>query len=310
MTKLNNILKLAVVLNILMLSACKDAPTTQSVGLPPYSATALKANFKMHLGNEANVIEKLTTSSLESKPVKPEDYKNVIVNIDHIELLLSGGGKAARVITNKNFGALDLMALSRGLPLPLTEFNIPDGVKIHQIRLILKNEGNLIVTLDDVQHDLKTPSAQKSGLKIIINEPIEFEAPFTYSFLIDFNAAKSIVAQGNGGFLLKPVIKLATVLKIPFTVDDNIVDVEEGYEDVVLIDDVVTVIDEEIPGVEETTTEPVVDPVTDPVTVVEPSPTDTNVYDFSTIDINDPTTWPDGITPEELDAYFGLVGLQ
>ncbi len=56
---------------------------------------------------------------------------------------------------------------------------------------------------------LATPSAQQSGLKIQINENLE--PGILYEFMLDFDVDKSIVAQGNGGYSLKPVIRATTV---------------------------------------------------------------------------------------------------
>jgi hypothetical protein len=56
---------------------------------------------------------------------------------------------------------------------------------------------------------LNTPSAQQSGLKIQINETLE--AGIFYEFILDFDVDDSIVAMGNGGYNLHPVIRANTV---------------------------------------------------------------------------------------------------
>ncbi|SHO62056.1 DUF4382 domain-containing protein [Algoriphagus zhangzhouensis] len=76
--------------------------------------------------------------------------------------------------------------------------------EIDQIRLILGT--NNYVVKDGVESDLKTPSAQQSGLKIKIDQ--ELEAGQTYDLIIDFDVAKSIVVAGNSGNInLKPVLR-------------------------------------------------------------------------------------------------------
>jgi len=79
-----------------------------------------------------------------------------------------------------------------------------DEGEIDQLRLILGT--NNYVVKDGVESDLKTPSAQQSGLKIKIDQ--ELEAGQTYDLIIDFDVAKSIVVAGNSGNInLKPVLR-------------------------------------------------------------------------------------------------------
>lgn len=62
--------------------------------------------------------------------------------------------------------------------------------------------------IDSVLYDLKTPSAQQSGLKLNVQE--EIIAGEAYAYVIDFVVEKSIVETGNGKYILKPVIKVFT----------------------------------------------------------------------------------------------------
>ena len=71
--------------------------------------------------------------------------------------------------------------------------------EISQVRLVLGDENSIMV--DSVLHDLKTPSAQQSGLKINIHANIADLDE--YNLLIDFDAEKSVVEQGNGNYLFK-----------------------------------------------------------------------------------------------------------
>ncbi|HSN08152.1 MAG TPA: DUF4382 domain-containing protein, partial [Hanamia sp.] len=77
--------------------------------------------------------------------------------------------------------------------------------KVSQIRLLL-GETNQIVLEDGSTVDLKTPSAQQSGLKL--NVDAELQAGIPYALVLDFDAARSIVKAGNSGqYILKPVIR-------------------------------------------------------------------------------------------------------
>ncbi|WP_413586854.1 DUF4382 domain-containing protein [Bdellovibrio sp. HCB274] len=149
--------------------------------------------------------------SLVDAPNK--DIKSVVVDIDHLEVLVAGASKAGRLQLAKGLGPVDLLQLQNGVSLPLQSIVAPDGLQIQQIRLILKESGHYIVKSDDSVCELKTPSAQKTGIKIILTNKVQFEAGHQYNVTVDFDANKSVVLQGNGGCLLKPVLKLLSVTK-------------------------------------------------------------------------------------------------
>lgn len=127
---------------------------------------------------------------------------------------MSKGGKWGRLIIGENLGPVDLLKYKDNVLLPIADVDVPNGVSAHQVRLVLKAEGNMIVKDDDSVCALQTPSAQKTGVKIIFGKPVAFESGFAYSMVVDFDAEKSIVLQGNGGCLLKPVIKMKSTTRI------------------------------------------------------------------------------------------------
>lgn len=148
-----------------------------------------------------------------------EELKSVFVNIDHMEVVVAGSGKAGRLTLAQDLGMVDLLTLQNGVTLPLKDVVAPAGLQIQQIRLVLKNDGHYIVKSDDSTCELKTPSAQKTGVKIILTNKVQFEAGHQYSIVVDFDAKKSVVLQGNGGCLLKPVLKLKSAYKSPIVAE-------------------------------------------------------------------------------------------
>lgn len=87
--------------------------------------------------------------------------------------------------------------------------SIPSG-HITQMRLVLGD--NNYVVIGESPFDLKTPSAQQSGLKINLNST--FEEGNTYEIILDFDADRSIVTTGNGKYILKPVIKVVSITEV------------------------------------------------------------------------------------------------
>lgn len=188
-------------------------------------------------------------AKLESYPVKPatlrinltdapiDDIKEVNVNVKQIELNMSGLTQRAKVVVGQDFGMVDLLTLRNGTLLPVHDLEIPveASITLHQIRLVLDGSNNHLIRNDGSRCDLQTPSAQKTGVKIIIPGGVTFEPGYSYSLVVDFDAEKSIVLKGNGGCLLKPVLKLKAFTRMPETnVDDeggNPVDPEEPSDD-------------------------------------------------------------------------------
>lgn len=97
---------------------------------------------------------------------------------------------------------INLLELTNGNQVSLGSEELEAGT-YSQVRFVLGNDNT--VTIDGETHQLQTPSAQQSGLKLNVNAEVEENT--TYTLLVDFDAARSIVQQGNGDYLLKPVLR-------------------------------------------------------------------------------------------------------
>lgn len=99
---------------------------------------------------------------------------------------------------------INLLDLTGGVTVMLADNQIPSG-HLGQIRLIL-GEHNSVVK-NGVTYELRTPSAQQSGLKLKIDQTLQ--PGITYDFLIDFDVEHSIVVAGNSGNInLHPVLRV------------------------------------------------------------------------------------------------------
>jgi hypothetical protein len=136
----------------------------------------------------------------------PGDYDNVFIDVQDVVIKYSGDGEEEREIGTINTGIYDLLELTGGASVLLADDEIPAG-RISQIRLILGDNNTVVV--DGQTFPLSTPSAQQSGLKLNVNQ--DLEGGIFYEFILDFDADKSIVTQGNGGYSLKPVIRTELV---------------------------------------------------------------------------------------------------
>ncbi|MEO6869587.1 MAG: DUF4382 domain-containing protein, partial [Ginsengibacter sp.] len=100
-------------------------------------------------------------------------------------------------------GKYSLLDLRNGKDTLLGGVSLPAG-PVSQIRLILGNDNQLVLE-DGTAVDLKTPSAQESGLKL--NVHADLTAGIPYELVMDFDAARSIVKAVSGQYLLIPVIR-------------------------------------------------------------------------------------------------------
>jgi hypothetical protein len=151
----------------------------------------------------------------------PGDYEAVYVDVQDVRIKMDADSNPDEddswvSLDNVDTGIYDLLQLTGGVSQLLAEADIPAGY-LHQIRLVLGTDNSVVINGES--EPLSTPSAQQSGLKINVNQ--ELEAGEHYEFLLDFDVENSIVETGNGGKILKPVIR-ATALANTGTIAGDI----------------------------------------------------------------------------------------
>lgn len=99
---------------------------------------------------------------------------------------------------------VEITKFSNGKNLFLSNIVLDAGVKVIQVRLLL-GPNNTVVLSDGTVKPLIVPSGYTSGLKLNVQSVPTLTSG--YKVLIDFDAARSIVARGNGTFSLKPVVR-------------------------------------------------------------------------------------------------------
>jgi hypothetical protein len=138
----------------------------------------------------------------------PGDYDEVNVDIRSVQVHKEADDNEAGWVTLDEIhpGIYNLLDFANGRDTLLASANLPAG-RISQIRLILGNNNSLKLK-NGTTSPLKTPSGQTSGVKLQLNADLEQDV--TYMVLLDFDAAKSVVARGNGQYNLKPVVRTIT----------------------------------------------------------------------------------------------------
>jgi hypothetical protein len=130
-------------------------------------------------------------------------YDSVVVDVQSVEIKPGQGASVTRPALP---GLLNLPDLANGRDTLLAAGEVPAG-HISQVRLILGS--NNYVVIGGTRYPLTTPSAQQSGLKLNIDAA--FLPGVQYTLLLDFDAARSVVATGSGSYMLKPVIRTVSL---------------------------------------------------------------------------------------------------
>jgi hypothetical protein len=134
----------------------------------------------------------------------PGNFDEINLNIKEI-ILISDDGSFTFDVEVDPFNILDYRIGTNQPDILVATGEMPSG-EIREIRLVLNDSGNTIV-VDGVQQNLTTPSGQSSGWKVKLKENPSLIPDVTYTLLLDFDAAQSIVSTGNGKYLLKPVVR-------------------------------------------------------------------------------------------------------
>jgi len=102
---------------------------------------------------------------------------------------------------------INLLDLGSGKTVNLGATTLPTGT-YQSFRLILDTNKSSITLKDGTQPSIKFPSAGQSGIKVILDEPINLTENGSVTTL-DFDIGRSFVMRGNdakNGFIFKPVI--------------------------------------------------------------------------------------------------------
>ena len=137
----------------------------------------------------------------------PGDFDAVFIDVQDVMIRTDMDGteeEGWESLGDVETGRYDLLELTGGVSQVLADVEVEAGY-LGQIRLVLGDDNAVVVDGEEIA--IAVPSAQQSGLKLQVDQ--ELEAGEQYAFLLDFDVEESIVRQGNGGFSLKPVIRVS-----------------------------------------------------------------------------------------------------
>lgn len=176
----------------------------------------MKTNFKISLIIIVAAVCAVTLSACKKKNEMgrmnvamtdaPALYTHVYVDVKAVNVHSENAGWVNLPV---NQGVYDLLTLQNNVSVVLVNnVNFPVG-RISQIRMDLGSNNSLVDTLG-TKYPLAVPSGSESGLKVNVQQDIVPNS--SVDVLLDFDANASVVAEGNGRFSLKPVIKVKSII--------------------------------------------------------------------------------------------------
>jgi len=144
----------------------------------------------------------------------PGDFDAIYLDVEAVRVHTDAEGW---VTYNSNLGVINILDYTNGEATVLTDMHFEANAHVNQIRLVLGSNNSIVV--DGQTYALSTPSAQQSGLKINLDHT--FTGGGTYTWTLDFDAAQSIVTQGNGSYQLKPVLRLIVDNETAIAINGN-----------------------------------------------------------------------------------------
>lgn len=134
----------------------------------------------------------------------PGDYLHVNVDIQKVEVHYANGNNWV-TLTMGSQHIFDLLALQNNVTAVLAQnTQVPAG-KVSQMRLYLGTNNTVVLSSDSSTHPLTIPSAVQSGIKINVDATIPSNQ--TVVITLDYDADKSINKNGNGEYIMNPVIQ-------------------------------------------------------------------------------------------------------
>lgn len=140
----------------------------------------------------------------------PADYDAVNIEVIGLQIKASSdqGENGWQTLPLSSIPAkFNLLDFTNGMDTLLSSIELPAG-KVSQLRLILNDNSTITVNGVTDPLPLDVPSGEQSGLKFNIHA--DLVAGIEYKLWIDFDAARSIVTTGTGGYKLKPVLRTFT----------------------------------------------------------------------------------------------------
>lgn len=137
----------------------------------------------------------------------PGDYLQVNVDIKQVSVHYANGNNWVNL--NTNAGVYNLLTLQNNLTTVLAaNTQVPAG-KVSQMRLLLGSNNTVMLSSDSSIHPLKIPSAYTSGVKINVDAQVPGQQ--TVTITLDYDADASVNKEGNGEYIMNPVIRVKSV---------------------------------------------------------------------------------------------------
>jgi hypothetical protein len=138
----------------------------------------------------------------------PAEYQSVFIDLQKVMVHYEGRPEDKWIELKSKPGIYDLLTLRNNVNVVIADDeHVPIG-KISQIRLVLGKNNSVVV--EGTTFGLQIPSSDESGLKINVHETLRRNDLIMIT--LDFDAEASVNLNGNGEYIMKPVIKVKEII--------------------------------------------------------------------------------------------------
>lgn len=170
----------------------------------------IEDNYEIHLDdpkyNDKNDKDSKETSSAEHHDSEDKSISaskcqqvtisDIMLNIDSVRNHGANESDLLEVIENDKSITLDKLTL---------KVRASKSEKVKELFLVLNEEGNKILSSENQALELKTPSAQQSGLKVKLDKEIQLKKDSSYNLELVINPAEQILSTKTK-CIFKPVV--------------------------------------------------------------------------------------------------------
>lgn len=199
---------------LFVFAGCTENNATET-GVGRLTIQLTDAPFPLELISEANVtIYKIEARQKDNSEEEDSTMEEGESMGDETEDMDSDNSFVVLMEEETN---INLLTLTNGVTETLVNTEIPAGT-YDQLRVYAKGINVVLNDEDATTYDLKSPSGEQSGIKILIKPALEIVGGLSADLLLDFDVSRSFVPRGNirdmskfNGFNFKPVIKVSNM---------------------------------------------------------------------------------------------------
>jgi len=208
-------------MNSRIASIAKPVFLLMSAGLlthcaPAGSASGNSAASTAAVNNSTSAVSAAAKNmKIQMTSVASSSIKSLVLNIARVDAVVIANNQTAVVNLASNIGSVDMMSIQNGLSSTLADINLPTGVSIQQIDVVLAASGNTATSSNGTACTLTVPGSLGNILPLAFGSGLTVADSSAYSLLMAMDLRSAVTSAGNGNCLFSPTLGLSAAYKLP-----------------------------------------------------------------------------------------------